>query len=490
MLLRKFKPILSHDKEIIDYEVTEQQQGRFKTKKIRIKGAPAVFVCIVRGEKQEEELQQQLSRFFSMSPIMTREKYQEANKSIYHRKGTPSKIYEMQTQLHEKRKKCQDYLRVIRKKLLKLKSNVGFKHSMIWLPFEPQFPATEGEHMRHFERYLDLITNSALINVFQRPALVFDGCEYPIAIKEDYRLAFEQFLGKNIATTTITGLPQAVVNFFDKVFYNYSKANQKTNQPNEISVAELQHFSESVYRSLSKKTVTTYMGQLVNFGVAGTKKDPDDNRAVLYYLTKTSKGILDENTIIYTSFEKYNIFSLNSLKESWKSAISDRIFSSKFTPIKIIDADGVELSLEELYNKYFAPSSEDERLREAQAYPVEVEPTTTVELCPLCKKPIVNGEHTESYNGEKAHKACVLFSQIKKQPITDISDEDRKDIQKLDEKVKYSPFPKKYEGIELSSLTSSLGWESEKIIKLSSLSTNVRFDKERQLVIYTNTEGE
>lgn len=86
-LLARLRPLLSHDKKIIESKITDKnQQGGIRTKTVLIIGYPSVTFCTAGLAIDEQEA----TRFFLLSPEITQEKLREGIEAVIRREADGS----------------------------------------------------------------------------------------------------------------------------------------------------------------------------------------------------------------------------------------------------------------------------------------------------------------------------------------------------------------------------------------------------------------
>jgi hypothetical protein len=333
-----------------------------------LRGWPVAIFIRVYGEREAEDWFQTISRFTTVSPRMTVEKYREAIRLKSLAMGTPGHLLVERLGL-DREKWAQTALKIVSKRLTEIKTKVRekagrAKASMFWIPFYrkigEEFPAEIGRRMRDAERFLVLMQAHAALNVFNRPRLVYkDGTEYIVVVREDYEEAVSLYFSEEDKLTILTGLPKHVLEFFRKVVKPLW-SNSKTG----LTVRELVDGTVKLLgKTLSDNTIRRhYIRQLENAGFVSFEENPEDRREKIVRVLKEDFEKITGNSVLLT--EALN-FTFEELKEAWneliqirahKSGENNTLFSSneKIGEVpKLVDPSGRELTLEELYKTYY-----------------------------------------------------------------------------------------------------------------------------------------
>jgi len=356
----RLRPILSHDVWETEYKFTdrERKSGPLKTIRVKIRGWPVAISCTTGSEKKSRTWEEKKTRFTTISPEMSREKYKEAVMFTFMRKGLPQAIFDMKIGVKEF-EWAEKAIRTIRDRLLEIKEKARKKFgipnpNVFWIPFYEdigkEFPATIGRHMRDSsQRFITTLQMSAAINVFSRPILEIDGVEYIIVVREDYERAVKLYFEED-SETIFTGVPAHVLNFFKDVVLPLWEEKDEEG----ITVAEMvKKYFEVYKKTISSNTLRNhYLPYLENLGLMDKEPDPSDKRRNLWYVLKTK--IVDENIPKNSLFENGCIFSLEKLKKQFSEL--KQIYPQNMNII-IRNYDGRTLTIEELWNIYYAKTS-------------------------------------------------------------------------------------------------------------------------------------
>jgi len=371
----KLRPILSHDVEETTYKFTDRQSRGAPLRQVTVvlRGWP-VAVYFRAAEKASQFWDQMATRFTTISPEMTPEKYREAIRLIAMRKGLPHAIFENQLDLRE-REHAKAVMRLIKQRLVSLKEAArektgAYAPNLFWIPFQKRigedFPCKVGRHMRDSARFLTVLQMCAAVNVFSRPIMEVDGCEHIIVTREDYERAVQLYLTES-AETIFTGVPAHIIDFFKKVLIPLG-AKESFYLRDMVD-----KYSEVYGKTRSSDTIRqNYLPPLKNVGLIDEEPDPLDKRKMMYRVLRTE--VLGEKSGYASSFKISAIFNPETLQEALDELKTNR----RSTPPVIRNFDGSVITTMDLYKMHYSGAL-DRRLilGETEASLTEVAPKLT-----------------------------------------------------------------------------------------------------------------
>lgn len=374
----RLRPILSHDAHEITYKFTDKGgQGQLRTNTVVIRGWPAV-IYLKAGKGKEDEIWPEIqSRFSTISPKMTSEKYREAVKLTAMKEGLPEGVFKRKLGLDTGTAKVEKWIRTIRERLLELvesarKATGEPAPNIFWIPFYNKigegFPAAIGRHMRDSKRFIKAMQMSAAINVFARPILKIDGAENIIVVLEDYQRAIRLFFedGEEL----FSGIPGHVITFFKDVVLpewdgRHANSEGQTSlegvkeAPDGLTSDQLARAYKQVHeksrRTLAGKTINLhYLRVLEDAGLM--TKNPDPNNTKRHIWSVLRREIVPPDWLLKAQNGDEPMFSVDMLKDALNELNS--IGSSKAQ----ISINKVHLlEVKELYNQYFTIRIPDSR---------------------------------------------------------------------------------------------------------------------------------
>jgi len=363
----RLRPIMSHDKWETSYKFTDRtsKSGPLKQITVVLRGWP-VFIAFKAEETPNkgwtrEIWQQILTRGTTVPVEMSSEKYKEAIKLTGVKKGLPQPVLNRELQLDEFRK-CQRIVRAIRHRILTMKQRVreqtGCRElpNIFWIPFHDvvteNFPHRKGTHMREADRFLSIVQNHAVANVFNRPTIEIDGVPYLICTIRDLQKAIELYFSEEARKTIFSKIPTNQIKFFEEVIVPLSEQ-----WPGGVDTVAMQKKYKEVFdESISINTINYhYLQPLENMDLISRDDDPNDKRRKLTIPLR--EKVFAGEAQICTLFEKGDIFTLENLKEASKKLEKLIVRDTHSNIVKIKDYDGSVIDVDALYDKYFSKNA-------------------------------------------------------------------------------------------------------------------------------------
>lgn len=199
------KPILSHDKDEIDYPYVNKDD--MVTKSILIRGQPACIFCSAKDESDWPQWPEVASRFLITSPNMVQQKYLESNILIAQKAGLPKTLQQdiiISDRDIELAKEC----------VIHIEDQMA-KFSGVWIPYHKilanALPDEKGTDSRATKRIFSLLHILPLVRSNLRPRLDYCDENLVIATLED--------LGDVLRLTRNTSsIPVYKMRFFNEIF--------------------------------------------------------------------------------------------------------------------------------------------------------------------------------------------------------------------------------------------------------------------------------
>ena len=161
-LLEKLRPLLSHDKKILEYKITDKTVSTgFRTKTVLIKGFPTVLFCSARMNPNDQEK----TRLIFLSPTSDKIKLQESLKLIVLKQSDPEEFKKLISE-DIKRQWLARIISEIRKSCIR---NIIIPKSInVYETFSISHPTLLARHQRDLPRIFGLIKAHALLNFTNR----------------------------------------------------------------------------------------------------------------------------------------------------------------------------------------------------------------------------------------------------------------------------------------------------------------------------------
>lgn len=363
----RLRPIMSHDLWETTYKFTDRTHkgGPLKQVTVILRGWP-VFIAFKAEETPNkgwtrDVWAQILTRGTTVPVEMSPEKYKEAIKLTGVRKGLPQPVVDQKLHMEEFRE-CRKIVSAIRQRILTLKQTIREQTvrrdlpNIFWIPFHEvvaeNFPSKKGAHMREADRFLSIVQNHAVANVFNRPILEINGVPYLICTIQDLAKAVELYFSDEARKTIFTKIPTNQIKFFEKVILPLSKQ-----WPEGVATAAMQKKYKKVFdESVSINTINYhYLQPLENMDFISRDDDPNDKRRKL--TVPLREKIFTEEPQICTRFKNGDIFPLESMKRAFGGLEKLIVRNPQNNTVKIKDYDGAVIDIDTLYHRYFSKNS-------------------------------------------------------------------------------------------------------------------------------------
>jgi len=321
--LDEIKPLLSHDKYVLDYVFVEKSGGKKNiTRKVRARGWPAYIGITTTAELREE----QQTRALLGTPDYGRDKYQAVIATDAEKAALPWSV------------KKTDLPEVIQMAVRLLKPYP------IWIPWLPlvatQFPHDQPKSMREWRFFHSFIDAITLLYQFQLPRVKVNGEEYIAAPLTILEIALA--IGRAGFEETLSKLPRDTREFADYLVENRKDGWTYRDLLKEYSKC----FGGSIGRSTLRER---YVKKLEEEGLL----EVDDNKKP-YTITLTGETLAS-----LTDFEK----SLETIRSKGKEFVLNHLGLSaekgRTELLEIKDPDGNPISIDELINVLYTPSLAD-----------------------------------------------------------------------------------------------------------------------------------
>ena len=275
---RMLYPILSHDKEEIEYRfVDKQAKGPLRTVKVRIRGWPAC-IFLTTDKRYMEELS---TRSFTVTPEISKDKISEANKLTNLKASFP---WEYNEETEE--------TKVIKGLIESLKMQLDGKTNVI-IPFSnlhELFPKEITRDMRDFQHFTQFLKAVTVLNFYQRPFIKVGDKRFIVSTIEDIKKALEIYV--ELFETTRTGTEQRILSFYHDIV--------KTRELWLLSDL-VKAYNEKAERKVSSETVRRWLERLSEIGYVNIEKSDLDKRLNTYEpLVKEEKSTIRQKLEMWT----------------------------------------------------------------------------------------------------------------------------------------------------------------------------------------------
>jgi hypothetical protein len=261
-LLQRLRPLLSHDKKILKYKITDRStKGKLKTKNIIIKGFCSVIFCT--GSLSVDE--QEATRMILLSPEISQEKLREA---IYLKAKKSCKKEDFKNFVESNKERQLLKLRIEAIKREHIKEIIVEDPETICDLFLENKKFLKPRHTRDIERLISIIKAFALLNLWHRKR---EGDKI-YANEEDIDNAFELY--ESLYESQELNLSPFVYLIYKEILIPLS------NEGINIHCEDIaKKFLEKFGRTLDiKKLQREILPALETAGLILKETDPDDRR--------------------------------------------------------------------------------------------------------------------------------------------------------------------------------------------------------------------
>jgi hypothetical protein len=293
-VLNLMKPIWSHDMPEITYDYAYGGEDDIVTKKVIVRGHPAVIICSAKDESKWEVWPEIQSRFLITSPNMSQDKVHDGNILIAQRKGLPNWMQQLVIVSDKERelaRKAVSFLKDWMGRLSEL-NGLDYDHkNAVWIPYyhilADALGSERGTDNRITLRMFSLINLMALIKVHHRSNLVSGKERQVIATLED--------LGETLyITQNLSAIPPHKLKFFKETFLppyqsktapDVSEDGTKIEDRIGITTSEIRDFHKAqTGKSITTNNiVNTYLNELENNGFIDKQESKIDKRRNYYF---------------------------------------------------------------------------------------------------------------------------------------------------------------------------------------------------------------
>jgi hypothetical protein len=273
MLMEKLRPLLSHDKKLLRYDITDKTgKGGLRTKTVLLRGYSSVVFCIVKSTQEDQER----TRLYLLSPETTQEKLSESLNLIVRKEGDRNAFKEW---IEE------NPLRAWLKSRVAAIRNSGIRNVVI--PNEDQVLKRflEGRNylkprdQRDLPRLLRLIKAAALLNCLHREK---SGPESIIASDDDIEEGFRLY--GRVAESNELGLSPESYEVYEKVISPIASGEEGAPRKDIRK-----RYWEVYHRHLQERRLARdILPSLESAGLITEEPDPNDRRKMRVYCTDAS----------------------------------------------------------------------------------------------------------------------------------------------------------------------------------------------------------
>ena len=277
MLIERMRPILSHDQKEIESQITDKtQKSGLRTKKVIIRGYPAVIYCSA-GLRMDE---QEATRFILLSPEITQEKIREGVLESL-KKSADQSAYSDYTELNPPRQQLKGRIEAIRDAGVADIHITDEHQDYIKKRFFDSVTSLKPRHQRDIKRLVSIIKAVALLNLWHRKN---EGSNI-VADRRDIDEAFN--LWDRISVTQELNIPPYVYQLYkDVILAAYSDKDRFGVTRQEIMIKHYAVYGRMLDAISLRQQILPMLNQA---GLITEEQDPADKRNKLIYPQDHSK---------------------------------------------------------------------------------------------------------------------------------------------------------------------------------------------------------
>jgi len=277
MLIERMRPILSHDQKEIESQITDKtQKSGLRTKKVIIRGYPAVIYCSA-GLRMDE---QEATRFILLSPEITQEKIREGVLESL-KKSADQSAYSDYTELNPPRQQLKGRIEAIRDAGVADIHITDEHQDYIKKRFFDSVTSLKPRHQRDIKRLVSIIKALALLNLWHRKN---EGSNI-VADRRDIDEAFN--LWDRISVTQELNIPPYVYQLYkDVILAAYSDKDRFGVTRQEIMIKHYAVYGRMLDAISLRQQILPMLNQA---GLITEEQDPADKRNKLIYPQDHSK---------------------------------------------------------------------------------------------------------------------------------------------------------------------------------------------------------
>jgi len=289
--LKEIRPLLSHDKDEIEYGFVEKIGDKNTTKKVVLKGQPSYIGITTKSEREEADE----TRALLVTPDVSKEKYSAVTDNDAKEFEEPWSINIDENRL----KKIQNSIRII-------------PSEKVWIPYisvvKRNFRTNRPASMRDWKKLLSLLESITLFFQHQREKINIKNVDYVISSPLDYKIA--HWVVENALMSTLTGIEEDIRKYF---VYLKEKCSCK-----ELTYRDLQNeYKKCFGEDIGKTTLRErYINKLVELG---SLEMNDEKKPYKFSIASESLACLTISSVVVKEVES------NKTKEFIKYKLCRRL---------------------------------------------------------------------------------------------------------------------------------------------------------------------
>jgi len=273
MLLEKLRPLLSHDRKVLTYKITDKREkAGLRTKTVEIVGFPGVFFCTTKPSSDDQEK----TRLYLLSPEVTQQKLL-ASLKLLTQKETDLEEFRKHIEAHPLRNWL--ITRISQIRASGVKNIIINNGDQILERFLSRRSYLTPRDQRDYPRLLRLIKAFALLNCFnrerKRPGTI-------VANDKDVEEGFSLY--EKLAKSNELGLSPETYRIYEEIIVPLAQNNsdQENGGINRKQICQeyYRHYRRAIASIRLRQEI---LPQLEAAGLILQEPDPNDKRQMLVF---------------------------------------------------------------------------------------------------------------------------------------------------------------------------------------------------------------
>jgi hypothetical protein len=268
-LLERLRPLLSHDRKVLHYKITDRSKNAaLRTKNIELVGYPCVIFCSAKLDADEQER----TRMILLSPSVDEEKLRESLMLASLKNSDPNKYCEL-VENDPSRKWLINRIKAIRQSGIK-EVRIPDYQTLVLKRFLEEHPHLKARHQRDLPRIINLIKSHALLNCFNRQR---QGDDNTIeAAEQDINAGFDLY--KEISEANEAGLSPYIYKIYMEVIKPHLDGEDG------LDKKQIQReYYRVFHKPISSSALNDIYSQLEAANLIELQQDPGDGRRTLVF---------------------------------------------------------------------------------------------------------------------------------------------------------------------------------------------------------------
>jgi hypothetical protein len=266
-LLERLRPLLSHDRKVLYYKITDRSKNAaLRTKNIELVGYPCVIFCSAKLDADEQER----TRMILLSPSVDEEKLRESLMLTSLKNSDPDKYCEL-VENDPSRKWLINRIKTIRQSGIK-EVRIPNYQTLVHKRFLEEHLHLKARHQRDLPRIINLIKSHALLNCFNRQRQG-DTIE---AAEQDINAGFDLY--KEISEANEAGLSPYIYKIYMEVIKPH------LDEEDGLDKKQIQkEYYRVFHKTISPSALNDIFSHLEAANLIELQQDPVDKRRTLVF---------------------------------------------------------------------------------------------------------------------------------------------------------------------------------------------------------------